>query len=922
MRDPLIVARLGVLPLALALLASPVPAADFVNFESQQVHPIALSADGSRLFAVNTPDNRLAVFTVSGAGIALDFEVQVGLEPVSVAVRDANTVWVVNHLSDTISIVNLTTRNVVASLPVGDEPTDVVFAGGATTRAFVCVSQEDAIKIYDPANLLAPPVVVPIFGSDPQALAVSPDGSKVYAAVFESGNQTTIADFQDVLAHGGLPAPNPPGRPNVGLILKWQNGNWLDEVGRNYNNSHPYTLPDHDVAVLDANAPVPSPTYFDHLGTLNYNLGVHPVSGQVYVANTDAQNQTRFEPSLRGKFIRTRMAIVNPAAPASPVVVDLNPHINYNVTPGPQFELDQSLSQPGGMAFAPAGGTIYLTALGSGKVAVLDDNATVIARIEVGEGPSGLALDQAGQRLYVLNRFDNEVAVVNTATRTVIAVEPLYDPSPSVVTDGRRFLYDARRSSGHGDQACASCHAGGGNLDAIAWDLGDPNGQSQPPPPGQIDPFLSGFHPMKGPMTTQTLRGLDTTQPFHWRGDRPDFEDFNPAFISLMGRSAELAAGDMQAFKDFIFTVTYAPNPNQNLDRTYPNPPTGPSPEDGRQAYMNVPLDGPFRCVDCHALPSGTNGQLVNAQALQSTQDFKIPQLRNLYEKTGLTPGAGQKKRGYGFVHDGGIGTLFDFLRLPVFSFGNNDPLRRDVEAFLLAFDTGTAPATGAQRTVNAITYQTPETVGWVDLMVGQDDGQNIDLVVKGRSAGIARGWVYAGGQNFRSDRSSEPLIGKTALLALANAAASELTFTGVPPGSGQRIGIDRDLDGFFDRTELDAGSNPADPGSTPENVGVGPVDVAAVARPRLLQSFPNPATAAGAAIGFETGQRERVRIRIFDPAGRFVATVYDGEAGPGKGSARWDGRNERGQVVASGQYFYRLESGGHEETRSLVLMR
>ena len=204
----------------------------------------------------------------------------------------------------------------------------------------------------------------------------------------------------------------------------------------------------------------------------------------------------------------------------------------------------------------------------------------------------------------------------------------------------------------------------------------------------------------------------------------------------------------MQAFKDFIFTVTYGPNPNQNLDRTFPDPPSGPSAERGRQAYINTPLDGPLRCVDCHALPTGTNGLLVSAQLLQSTQDFKIPQLRNMYEKTGLTPGPGQKTRGYGFVHDGGIGTLFDFLRLPVFSFGpNGDPMRRDVEAFLLAFDTGTAPATGAQRTVNALTYQAPETVGWVDLMIDQDDDQNIDLVVKGRSGGIVG----------RSRRQAEP---------------------------------------------------------------------------------------------------------------------------------------------------------------------
>jgi len=40
-----------------------------------------------------------------------------------------------------------------------------------------------------------------------------------------------------------------------------------------------------------------------------------------------------------------------------------------------------------------------------------------------------------------------------------------------------------------------------------------------------------------------------------------------------------------------------------------------------------------------------------------------------------------------------------------------------------------------------------------------------------------------------------------------------------VPPGSGIRIGIDRDLDGFYDRDELDAGSDPADPASRPRVV-------------------------------------------------------------------------------------------------------
>src|SRR5262245_65958105 len=74
---------------------------------------------------------------------------------------------------------------------------------------------------------------------------------------------------------------------------------------------------------------------------------------------------------------------------------------------------------------------------------------------------------------------------------------------------------------------------------------------------------------MKGPMTTQTLRGLNTLDPFHWRGDRTNFTHFNGAFASLLGGSA-LSAADMTAYRDFINTIRFQPNPNQNLDRTLP----------------------------------------------------------------------------------------------------------------------------------------------------------------------------------------------------------------------------------------------------------------------------------------------------------------------------------------------------------------
>ena len=51
----------------------------------------------------------------------------------------------------------------------------------------------------------------------------------------------------------------------------------------------------------------------------------------------------------------------------------------------------------------------------------------------------------------------------------------LFSPEPESVTAGRKFLYDARLTSGFGNDSCATCHLFGDN-DALAWDLGDPEG--------------------------------------------------------------------------------------------------------------------------------------------------------------------------------------------------------------------------------------------------------------------------------------------------------------------------------------------------------------------------------------------------------------------------------------------------------------
>ena len=177
------------------LAATPMTAlageASFVNWENPHVSPMHITPDGSRLLAVNTADNRLEVFDLTGGVPVRLGSVPVGLDPVSVRALTNSEAWVVNHISDSVSIVDLTALNVVATLPTRDEPTDVVFAGDPP-RAFVSCSQVNSVLVFDPEDRGIEPVEVPIDGEDPRAMAVSMDGSEVYVAIFESGNRSTI----------------------------------------------------------------------------------------------------------------------------------------------------------------------------------------------------------------------------------------------------------------------------------------------------------------------------------------------------------------------------------------------------------------------------------------------------------------------------------------------------------------------------------------------------------------------------------------------------------------------------------------------------------------------------------------------------------------------------------------------------------
>lgn len=886
-----VVGALLLLPHAVAFGAS------FVEFETGQVRPLALSPDQSQLFAINTPDNRLEIFSVGGPNYLVHTgSVPVGMEPIAVLARSTAEVWVVNHLSDSVSIVDVasTPPRVIRTLLVGDEPRDIVFAGPGGNRAFITTAHRGQngpndpqlatpgvgradVWVFDADSLGSslggtPLTIMTLFSDTPRALAVSADGNTVYAAAFHSGNQTTTLPEAAVPnggqnVPGGLPPPNTNfqniPQPEVGLIVKFNGSNWVDELGRSWNSSVKFNLPDKDVFLIDAAATPPvqvaGPTgFYTGVGTVLFNMAVNPVNGKVYVSNTEAKNESRFEGagtfaghSVRGHLHESRITVLSGGTTTA---VHLNKHINYAVVPGPASENAKSLAFPLGMAITADGSTMYVAAFGSSKVGIFDtaqlESDTFVPdaanQIPVtGGGPSGLVLDEGHGKLYVLTRFDNGVSIVDTGTRTEVGKLSVHNPEPATIVNGRRFLYDASLTSSHGDSACASCHVFG-DFDSLAWDLGDPDGTVLTNPgPFRINLVppgtLRNFHPMKGPMTTQSLRGMANHGPMHWRGDRTGgndapsaqpnsgtfdeqaaFKKFNPAFVGLLGRAAQLSTAEMQAFTDFVLQVTYPPNPIRNLDNSLTA-----DQQAGRNFFFGPISDTLFNCNGCHVTNTalGFFGSDGFSTFEGESQFFKVAHLRNAYQKVGMFgisngPPTGDQVRGFGYLHDGSVDTVFSFLHAGVFNFPGGDVQRRQVENFVLAFDSNLGPVVGQQIT---LTDTNAATVGpRIDLLIARAAAGECDLTVKGTVAGAQRGWYRVSTGRFRSDRSNESTLTDTALRAAAGSAGQELTYTCVPPGSGVRVGVDRDEDGVFDTDEVLHGTDPADPASFPVGCGNG----------------------------------------------------------------------------------------------------
>lgn len=467
-------------------------------------HSDPIAVHNRMVFVANTPADTLDVIDASTNRVVR--RIPTGIDPVSVAVRpDGKEVWVSNHISDSVSVIDNVPQSPTYLSVVGtiqdidlqrkttrfDEPVGIAFA--SNKKAYVALSSLNRIAVVDvDSRRVVDHLEIP--AQDPRALAVR--NGKLFVIPFESNNRTQLSGGRKEDIDGKLVTFDAQKLASA-----------FDSVGFTVDVVKNPKVPDRDLFVFDTRTDELI-TVVDSLGTLLFGLAVDD-KGTVFIANTDARNhvngragtQKHGLKELENRPYLNRVTKVPAEGP--PQFFHLNP------LPPEQPRRKDAVATPFAIKVGRDARTLFLAGAGSDHLVSLDaQTGETLDRLKLGAVPRGIALvpdrEGDGQTAWVLNAVENSVSKVDvsdSASLKLLETVQLADPTPPAYKAGR-IAFNTARASSNGTFSCASCHADG-HTDQLLWVLDTPHLFGA----DQIEPRLS-----------QTLRGLRGTAPYHWDG--------------------------------------------------------------------------------------------------------------------------------------------------------------------------------------------------------------------------------------------------------------------------------------------------------------------------------------------------------------------------------------------------------------------
>jgi len=574
--------------------------------------------------------------------------------------HDGGRIYVLCNESDEVRVLDAANYAPIKSVEVGHQPRGFSLSPDGT-RLFVANSWDDTVSVIDTRSLGV--VATWPVGAEPSGVVEDREGKYVFVANRISGD-IAVLDAQTGTEEKRLLA----GRGSSYLTLS--------SDGRLMFATHIYpnlpalrtglenrTPPESEITVIDARRAevvdrisLPSIAGVFHValsgdGRLGAVAEFHP-KNLIPLAHLEHGGAFAYTLTLFG------------AAVGKPVEIPLD-------------ELDRYASQPFGVAIAPDGSRLYVSLGGSESVLAIDvtrllhfvhsrprpasgsfaydlsaSGNYVIARIPVGHNPRGVALSGDGRRLFVANRLDDTLSVIDTKTLHVAKTVALDGPmTVSVLRRGEQTFYSAHYSF-QAQISCSSCHIDS-TFDGLQWNL-EPNGFG------------------RDIVDNKMLEDIKDAAPYKWNGANPDIAtECGPRTEKYFWRAENYDDRTLTDLVMYIRSLNARPNRSR-----LPGSVLTAAQERGKTIFERAvdkfgqPIPETNRCSFCHSGPLGTNRKLFDVGTKRSTDNpglLKTPQLTSI----ALTAP---------YLHDGSARTLEEIWTLynPQDKHGRTNDLTKD----------------------------------------------------------------------------------------------------------------------------------------------------------------------------------------------------------------------------------------------------
>jgi YVTN family beta-propeller protein len=561
--------------LALMVLASsaqPASARSKSEIGERYLSPLEmlLSPDVRRLYVVCQASDELRVVDLESGKVVT--AVPVGRAPRGITSSpDGTQIYVTNSTDDTVSVIDAATLKVTRTLPTGFEPAGIVTDRTGETlyvanRLSGDISVMDVKTGQERKRLLA--------GRGSSYLALSPDGKFIYGThiypnpgafrtppnseitVIDTGRQKVVErkPLHNVAGvfHVALSAD---GKLGVAAQLRPKNLVPLAHVEHGWVFGNSLTLFGDDIGGT-VQVPIDE---LDHYYSLPWDVVITPDKSKMFVTTAASESVTVIDVERLLHFVHSRR---------EPFVNDLSASANY-----------------------------------------------VVARIPVGHNPRGVLLSKDGKRLYVANRLDDNIAVIDTAANRVVATIDLGGPKTiNALRRGERLFFTADYAF-QGHFGCSNCHLDA-TIDGLQWDL-EPDGFG------------------KDIVDNRSLEDLSGTEPFKWNGGNPDMPtECGPRTEMFFFRSQSFTDRELTDLVTFVYSLPYRPNRYRLA-----NGELTPAQERGKAIFERTtdkhgkPIPQTKQCAYCHSGPKFTNQKQLDVGTGKSTDRspvIDVPHLRNV----------------------------------------------------------------------------------------------------------------------------------------------------------------------------------------------------------------------------------------------------------------------------------------------------